>query len=316
MPASTPSVSLVQLAAVPQGAGIRVVSPASFANPERVDRGMERLRALGYAPPLGPNTQTRGPLFFAGTPEQRLADLHGAFGDSAMHMVAAVRGGYGSNYLLEGLDIELIRKHPKPFFAYSDLTGMQLHLLDRIGLPAFHGPMVAADFGLDDGVHMPSFQASLAGKPYSVGKAEGLRSLKPGSARGTLYGGCLSILAALLGTPWEPNTEGKLLFIEDTGAKPYQIDRMLWQLRSAGKFEGIRGIVFGEMLNCFSPGAATDLLDKVILHFFADLDIPIAIGLRSGHVSRQNVTLTFGAHAALHVTSESHLDLLEPVVRS
>jgi muramoyltetrapeptide carboxypeptidase len=302
------------LASVARQTGISVISPASFAKPERVDHGIERLRTLGFAPQLGANTQKRGPLFFAGTPEQRLADLHSAFADTESAIVACVRGGYGSNYLLDGLDLSLIKRHPKPFFAYSDLTGIQLHMLDRLGLPAFHGPMVAADFALEDGVHLASFQSALAGKPYSIGASEGLRTLKTGNASGTLYGGCLSILVALLGTPWEPTTEGKLLFLEDTGAKPYQIDRMLWQLRASGKLDGIRGIVFGEMLDCSSTGASPTLLDDVILQTFRDTDIPIAIGLRSGHVSRQNVTLTFGVRAELQATSAPELHLPQPAV--
>jgi len=307
------SSEMIRLAPAPDGAGIHVISPASFANAKRFDDGLAHLRALGFAPHIGTSTQHRGPLFFAGTLEQRLADLHEAFTDSASSIVACVRGGYGSNYLLEGLDLALIKKHPKPFFAYSDLTGIQLHLLDRIGLPVFHGPMVAADFAHEDGVHFASFRAALAGQPYSVGPDEGLRTLKAGSARGMLYGGCLSILVALLGTPWEPDTAGKLLFLEDTGAKPYQIDRMLWQLRQAGKLEGAVGIVFGEMLHCASPGAPANLLDEVILRAFADINIPIAIGLRSGHVSHQNVTLLFGAAAELHATPQPRLDLVEPV---
>ena len=299
---------------VTPAAGISVIAPASFASPERVVRGLERLRALGYTPHLGKHTQHRGPLFFAGTPEQRLADLHAAFAEPDTSIAACMRGGYGSNYLLDGIDLALIKQHPKPFFAYSDLTGIQLHLLDKLGLPAFHGPMVAADFSRDDGVHLASLQAALAGNLYSVGAAEGLRTLKPGTARGTIYGGCLSILVSLLSTPWEPQTEGKLLFLEDTGAKPYQIDRMLWQLRHAGKLEGVRGIVFGEMLDCVSPGAPPHLLEDVLMHVFKDIDIPIAIGLRSGHVSRGNVTLTFGVKAELHVAKDAHLHLLEPAV--
>jgi muramoyltetrapeptide carboxypeptidase len=194
------------------------------------------------------------------------------------------------------------------------MTGMQLHLLDQLGLPAFHGPMVAADFSLDDGVHLASFQSALAGRPYSLGAPEGMRPLKPGAARGTLYGGCLSILVSLLGTPWEPATEGKLLFLEDTGVKPYQVDRMLWQLRQAGKLEGVRGIVFGEMLDCASPGAPSELLTDVIVHAFRENNIPIAIGLRSGHVSRQNVTLTLGVEAELQIGDAAQLLLMEPAV--
>lgn len=259
-------------------------------------------------------TQARGPLFFAGSPEQRIQDLHAAFSDPETSMVACVRGGYGSNYLLDRLDLDLFRAHPKPFFAYSDLTGIQLLLLDRLGLPVFHGPMVAADFALDDGVHLASFQAALSGKPYTLGAEEGLRMLKPGTARGVLYGGCLTILAALIGTPWEPALEGKLLFLEDLGVKPYQVDRLLWQLRAAGKLKGVRGVIFGEMLDCVSPGTSPNLLDEVILHFFRDDRIPIAIGLRSGHVSRQNVTLTFGADAELNAGEDAALEILEPAV--
>ena len=314
MSTSQESKPRLNLAPVVRGAGVSVVAPASFARPERIEGGVERLRALGFAPRFNEHTLARGPLFFAGTLAQRLADLHAAFADPETSMAMCLRGGYGSNYLLDELDTELIRKHPKPFFAYSDLTGVQLHLLDQLGLPAFHGPMLAADFYLEDGVHLPSFQAALAGEPYSVGPAEGLRVLKSGTARGTLYGGCLSILVSLLGTPYEPRTEGKLLFLEDTGAKPYQIDRMLWQLRHAGKLAGVRGIVFGEMLDCASPGAAPDLLEKVILNVFQDFEGPIAMGLRSGHVSRQNVTLVFGMEAECNVNEEAQLHLLEPAV--
>jgi muramoyltetrapeptide carboxypeptidase len=307
---------LIKLPAISKNAGVSVISPASFANDQRVERGVEQLRALGFEPRLGLCTQTRGPLYFAGTPEQRLDDLHAAFADTGSNIIASVRGGYGSNYLLDGLDKEIIRNHPKPLFGYSDLTGVQLHLLDKLGLPAFHGPMVAADFALENGVHLPSFRAALAGEAYSVGDAEGLRALKRGTARGTLYGGCLSILVALLGTPWEPATEGKLLFIEDLAVKPYQVDRMLWQLRAAGKLNGVRGIIFGEMMDCVSPGAPADLLEQVILHTFRDVDFPVAIGLRSGHVSRENVTLTFGVEAELTVDANAQLNILEAAANS
>jgi muramoyltetrapeptide carboxypeptidase len=305
---------LLKPPAVAQGAGISMVAPASFAQTDRIEGGLEALRALGFSPRPSTLALERGPLYFAGTAEQRLADLHAAFADESTNAVMCLRGGYGSNYLLNGLELKLIGEHPKPFFAYSDLTGMQLRLLDELGLPAFHGPMAAADFYLEDGVHLPSFQAALAGEPYSVGPAEGLRALKPGTASGILYGGCLSILVSLLGTQWEPKTEGKLLFLEDTGAKPYQVDRMLWQMRHAGKLEGVPGIIFGEMLDCVSRDAAPDLLEKAILSALAGFEGPVAIGLRSGHVSRQNVTLTFGVPAELVAGEETQLRLVEPAV--
>jgi len=309
---------LLKPPAVSPGTAISIVAPASSAKQERVDLGLDALSNLGYLPSVCRNALEREPLYFAGTPWQRLADLHAAFADPDTGAVMALRGGYGSNYLLGDLDFEVIAKNPKPFFAYSDLTSTQLRLLDELGLPVFHGPMLAADFYLPDGVHLPSFQAALAGDPYSVGPAEGLRLLKPGAGApivsGTLYGGCLSIILATLATPWEPCTEGTLLFLEDRAVKPYQIDRMLWQLRQARKLEGVSGIIFGEMYECVSPEASPDLLEEAILSALDDFEGPIAMGLRSGHVSRQNVTLTFGVEAEFVFDDEPRLNILEGAV--
>jgi muramoyltetrapeptide carboxypeptidase len=300
------------------GVKVAVLSPASTPDPAKVDRGMEGLRNLGFLPVEAPHMLTRGPLYFAGTTEQRLLDLHAAFADDTVRVVFSTRGGYGSNYLLEELDMDVLGDHPKPLFGYSDLTALQIVLLDTLNLPSFHGPMVSPDFGREDGVHLPSLLAALSGEPYKVGKAEGLRLLKAGAdaqpVRGVLYGGCLSILMAMLGTAFEPQTEGKLLFLEDVGAKPYQIDRMLWQLKQSEKLDGVKGIIFGEMLDCVSPGAPPDLLEEVILNALDDFEGPIAIGLRSGHVSRANVTLTLGVAAELVATVDPELRLLEPAV--
>lgn len=300
--------------AVPPNAGIAILAPASFALSERVQKGLDALCALGFTPSMCKHALEHGPLYFAGAPCQRIADLHAAFADQTTSAVMCLRGGYGSNYLLGRLDLKRVAAHPKPFFAYSDLTGVQLYLLDRTGLPVFHGPMAAADFFLEDGVHLESFYAAIEGRPYCVGAPEGLRTLQPGSTSGTLYGGCLSILVSLLGTPWEPHMEGKLLFLEDVGAKPYQVDRMLWQLRKAGKLKGLRGVVFGEMLDCTSNGASPNLVEEAILNALDGFRGPIAIGLRSGHVSRQNVTLTFGVEARLIADTQAQLELLEPAV--
>lgn len=306
--------ALLRPRAVAADAAVTVLSPASTPQAERVERGLTALKALGYAPKAAESTLARGPLYFAGTPEMRLRDLHRAFADDESSAIFATRGGYGSNYLLEGLDLDLIGENAKPLFGYSDLTALQLWLLDQLQLPAFHGPMLSADFAREDGVDLASLRAALGGRPYTVSLAEGMRQLRAGRARGTLYGGCLSILVALLGTPYEPQTEGKLLFLEDVNAKPFQIDRMLWQLNQAGKLDGVRGIVFGEMLDCTSPGAPPELLEEVILHSLAGFKGPIAIGLRSGHVSRANVTLTFGVEAELRVSETPQLNLLEAAV--
>lgn len=296
-----------------------MLSPSSTPDPAKVARGMEGLSNLGFLPVEAPHMLTRGPLYFAGTTEQRLLDLHAAFADDTIRVVFATRGGYGSNYLLDELDMDVLGDHPKPLFGYSDLTAVQVTLLDTLNLPSFHGPMVSPDFGREDGVHLPSLLAALSGEPYKVGKAEGLRLLKAGvdaqPVRGVLYGGCLSILMALLGTAFEPQTEGKLLFLEDVSTKPFQIDRMLWQLKQSEKLDGVKGIIFGEMLDCVSPGAPPNLLEEVILNALDDFEGPIAIGLRSGHVSRENVTLTFGVEAELAVGDTASLHILEPAVK-
>src|SRR5215813_6939777 len=301
--------------AVAPDARVAVIAPASSSKPERLARGIEALRARGYDAEFGEHAQGRQAPYFSGTVEHRLADLHAGFADPEVQAVFCTRGGYGSNYLLEDIDIDLIRDNPKPLFGYSDMTAVQTWLLDELGLVSFHGPMVAADFAVDDGVHDASFDAALDGDSVTASTAEGLRILRPGRAQGVMYGGCLSILTASLGTRFAPQTEGKLLFLEDVGAKPYQIDRMLRQMVLGGKLDGVSGFVFGEMLECSSPGNGPELLEQVILRVLDWFDGPIAIGLRSGHVSRSNVTLPFGIEAELILEDEPVLRYLEPAVQ-
>jgi muramoyltetrapeptide carboxypeptidase len=293
-----------------------VIAPASSAKVDRIDRGISTLRSLGYDVVEGRHLRGRSPQYFSGTLEERLEDVHWAFSDPKIDAVICSRGGYGSNYLLEYLDINVIKQNPKPFFACSDLTVLQTWLLDRTGLVSFHGPMAAGDFSREDGVHIESFQAALSGETASLGDFEGLRTLRPGRALGTLYGGCLSMIVSSLGTRYAAETEGKLLFLEDVSAKPYQIDRMLRQLILAGKLDNVKGIVFGEMLDCQSADAEPGLLDGVILRVLDWFDGPIGIGLRSGHVSRANVTLPLGIEAEVELNeTESTLRFLEPAVR-
>jgi muramoyltetrapeptide carboxypeptidase len=290
---------------MPQPIRLAVVAPASNADPEKVLRGVERLRALGHTLKLMPHALTQAWPYFAATAEQRLDDLHAAFADPEIDAVICIRGGYGSNYLLEGLDLDMLRRNAKPFIGYSDHTAIGTWMLDQAGVPVLHGPMVAADFSRGDGVDLLSFAAALGGEAYRLGNDSGLRALQPGTARGVLYGGCLSLLTASLGTAFAAQTEGKLLFLEDLGEKPYQIDRMLRHLKQAGKFEGVTGIIFGEMLDCASPGAPADLTERVILTVMEWFPGPIAYGLRSGHVSRSNVTLPFGVEAELVVDAQA-----------
>ena len=306
---------LLKPRAVPARARVALVAPASNAKPERIELGLAALRGQGFNALIAAHALGKEPPFFSGTAGERLKDLHQAFADPEISAIFCIRGGYGSNYLLEDLDLELVRANPKPFFGYSDLTTMQTWLLDQLGLVGFHGPMAAADFYREGGVHESSFKAAIQGGLVAAGAVEGLRTLKPGRAHGAIYGGCLSILTFALGTPFAPQTEGKLLFIEDVSAKPYQVDRMLRQMLLAGKFDGVTGLIFGEMLECTSAGANADLLDEVILRVFNWFEGPIAIGLRSGHVSHGNVTLPLGIEAELILEQQPVLRYLEPAVQ-
>ncbi len=307
---------LLKPPALPEKPVVAVVAPASSAQQERIDAGADSLRARGWQLRFGAHARAKHAPYFSAPARERLADLHAAFADPEIDAIQCTRGGYGSNYLLAGLDLDLIRAKPKPLFGYSDMTALQTWLLDRTGLVSFHAPLLAGDWSREDGVDEASFRAVLSGETYTYGAPEGLRVLRPGTVQGTLYGGCLSILTASLGTPYAPATEGKLLFLEDVGARPYQIDRMLRQLVLAGKLRDVSGIVFGEMLDCHSPGAPSGLLEAAILHALGDFAGPVAIGLRSGHVSRANVTLPFGIEARLEAEpAQATLTLLEPAVR-
>jgi muramoyltetrapeptide carboxypeptidase len=297
--------------AVRRGSRVAVISPASYPQPDRLAKGVEALGHFGYLPSVGRQALSKADHYFAGSAQARLEDLHAAFLDPAVGAIFCSRGGYGSNYLLGGLDLGLVREHPKPFIAHSDMTCIQTWLLDQIGLVSFHGPMVAGDFAATDGVDEPSLQAALGGERFFLGEPSGLRTLIPGKATGVLYGGCLTLLAASLGTPYAPRTEGKLLFLEDRDVKPYQLDRLLRQMILAGKFAGVTGIIFGEMLDCVAPGQKSSILDEVILRVLDWFQGPIAIGLRSGHASRRNVTLAFGIQAELDLVRAPLLSFLE-----
>ena len=149
---------------------------------------------------------------------------------------------------------------------------------------------------------------SAAAWELKLGTDSGVSGLIEGAAEGILYGGCLSILVASLGTPYEIKTEGTILFLEDLAAKPYQIDRMLMQLKLAGKLDGVRGIVFGEMIDCMQNANQGYTLQEVVLRIVRDLGVPLAYGLRSGHVTAGNITLPFGVRTALTVR-DGHVEL-------
>ncbi len=296
------------------GDTVGIVAPASNIKRELLEKGCEALRQLGYKPFYFDSILEQD-LYFAGSAERRARELEEMFARDEVRAILCARGGYGANYLLGRVDLRKIANHPKIFVGYSDVTTLLTWFADSAGFVGFHGPMVTKDFALAEGIDVASWNAAVGGATeWEINSTSdsGVEGLVEGAAEGILYGGCLSLLVAALGTPYDIRTGGTILFLEDVNARPFQIDRMLMQLKLAGKLEGVKGIVFGEMLDCLQTNNQGYTLQQVILRIVGDLEIPVAYGLRSGHVTRRNITLPIGVRAALSVNgADVTLKILE-----
>jgi len=305
---ATAGKSRIKPLALQPGDTVGIVAPASSFRRELLEAGHKALSDLGYKPFYFDSIFDRD-LYFAGSVERRVQELEQMLSRDDVRAIICTRGGYGSNYLLPHLTATKVAAVQKIFIGYSDITSLLTWFTDS-GLVTFHGPMVAADFSRQNGVELSSLQAALTGCSHWTITAN-IEPLVEGLAEGMLYGGCLSILIASLGTPYEIQTSGTILFIEDINAKPYQVDRMLMQLKLAGKFSGVRGLIFGEMLDCIQNTDQGYKLQEVVLRVVGDLGIPVGFGLRSGHVSGGNITLPFGVKARLAVRADVSLEILE-----
>lgn len=305
--------SRIKPRALQAGDTVAIVAPASNIQREALDAGCVDLQGLGYKP-VYLDSILEQDLYFAGSVERRTRELEEMFLRDDVRAIICARGGYGANYLVTQLDPQKIIPNQKVFVGYSDITTLLTCFCDTAGFVTFHGPMVAKDFAHSDGVDLASWHAAVSGvSHWEIGDDSGIEPLAEGSAEGILYGGCLSMLVAAIGTAHDIRTSGTILFLEDVNTKPFQIDRMLMHLKSAGKLKGVRGIIFGEMLDCLQPGGQSYSLKEVVMRVIGDLGIPVAFGLRSGHVSRRNVTLPLGVKAAIKVSSQSAvLKILEP----
>ena len=294
------------------GNPVTLVAPASPVDRESLLRGVKELERLGYKASYSDDLFA-AEKYFAGSHERRIQEFQRALADPDTKAVFAARGGYGSGYLTGKLTKGNLQ--PKIVLGASDLTIVHLHLLKHFGWVTFYGPMVAQEFSRGpEAYDETSLRASLEGRANWVAY-EGAGVLREGTAEGVLLGGCLSLIVATLGTPDEPDTRGALLLVEDTNAKPYQVDRMLWQLIRAGKLDQVRGIVFGQMPGCvqnsdqnFDQGyELTDVLADVL----GDFKGPIAYGVPFGHARAATLTLPLGVRARLEVSRTSKLTILE-----
>ncbi len=298
------------------GDTVGIVAPASNVKRADLEAGCEALQRAGYRP-FYFDSILQQDLYFAGSVERRARELEEMFVRDDVRAIVCARGGYGANYLLQALDLEKIRSHPKVFVGYSDITTLLTYFHDVAGFITFHGPMVAKDWLHEDGVDLPSWQAAVSkSASWDVPMGADVSGLADGEGEGVLYGGCLSILVASLGTLYEIKTADTILFLEDLAAKPYQVDRMLMQLKLAGCLDEVRGIVFGEMLDCVQTANQGYTLQEVVARIVGDLGVPVVFGLTSGHVTSGNITLPFGVQAKLTVRSgQVALRILESAVR-
>jgi len=288
----------IRPAALKLGDIVGVIAPAGPITPEALGAGLSALERRGYQPLYLASILDRD-WYFAGSVERRLDELHAMFANPDVKGIVSFRGGYGSNYLLPHLDLELVRANPKVFCGCSDITTLLTYLCDEADLVVFHGPMLQKDAQLDGVDEESWFAAVSSGEPYvREFSEEEVETLVPGTAEGVLYGGCLSLLCASLGTPYEINTRETILLLEDIAEPAYRIDRMLMQLKLAGKLEDVRALMFGEMLDC-ARGTEGYTLREVVLRVVGDLGVPVVYGVRSGHVTRRNITIPLGVAARL-----------------
>lgn len=297
------------------GDAIRVVSLASPVKEDFLQRGCDELARLGYAPKIDRASVLAQDSFFAGPAAGRLAALQEALADPSSRAVFCSRGGYGSNYLLDAWAAP--PTPPKIFLGSSDITSLQAFLWQKYRWVTFYGPMVASNFCHGAGAAHGYDAASLARALTDTQQGWTLHlqgeSLVPGVGEGTLLGGCLTLVEATLGTPWELDTHGAILVLEDRAMKPYQVDRALMHLKQAGQFRGVAGFILGDFPECDPPEGGETVRD-VARRILAPLGVPIVWGAPIGHTLRAALTLPLGIRACLSATAGSapQLEILEP----
>lgn len=292
------------------GDTIALVAPASPpADATAVDHSVAALEKIGFKVKLARHARERRG-FLAGSDRERAADLIDAFSDRRVKAIICLRGGYGTARLLPLLNYELIRRNPKIFIGFSDVTSLHCSFLKKSGLISFHGPMAASHFIRKEfpDFTLRSFLKTLMEPEPPGGIRQGyegktIRVLRRGLVSGPLIGGNLSVLCALLGTTFQPAFKGRILFLEDLDEPPYRIDRMLTHLINAGALKQVAGIAAGLCQNCEDPKAATageyrQSLQDVLKERLRSLNVPVVIGLPFGHVPH-NATLPVGARATL-----------------
>jgi muramoyltetrapeptide carboxypeptidase len=309
--------SLLKPRVLRPGDTVGLITPSTYvSDPDRLLLAARTVDYFGLRPRMAKNVGKRAG-YLGGSIQERLDDLHSMFRDPDVKAVFAIRGGYGSEQLLDRIDYDIIRRNPKIFLGYSDITALHLAIHERTGLVTFHGPVVLSRFSdyTQQWFRRALFETAPLGavsNPPETNRLRPnhlLRTVRPGKATGALIGGNLSLIATTMGTPFEIDTRGRILFIEDVDEQPYSIDRMLTQLRLAGKLDAAAGLVFGECNGCrprdYQPSfESTFSLGEVLDNILGGLKIPVLSGLAFGHTDDQ-LTLPLGVMATLDATRET-----------
>ena len=285
---------------------IGIISPAGPVDESELQPDLRLLESSGVGIHVAPHVYDRHG-YLAGDDETRLSDLHAMFEDRRIKAIYCARGGYGTLRLLDKIDYDLIREHPKIIVGYSDITALLLAINKKTGLVTFHGPMVRGFSALHDSSREALFRLISSNQPVSFSPMAG-NSLIAGRATGPLVGGNLSLICHLTGTPFLPSLDKVILFIEDIGEPLYRIDRMLTYLALTNRLKGIAGLIGGEFIDCGDNSAIDNLLDTLA----CNLDIPLTTGFPVGH-GLTNLTLPLGLPAQLDTDSMT-LSLLESCV--
>lgn len=320
VPAPAPPTPLLKPKALQPGDTVGLIAPASYTfDLWKLDDAARRVEALGLKAKLGKHVRGRRG-FLSGTEDERLEDFHSMFADREVAGVFCLQGGYGTPRLLDRIDYDLVRRNPKILLGYSDITGLHLAIHRKCGLVTFHGPNMIGN--------LPPWSLELLKKalftPAPIGEVTNpeeedplnrefpVRTVAPGTARGRITGGNLTLIASTMGTPYEIETKGRILFLEDTGEAPYRVDRMLVQLRLAGKLQEASGIVFGTCTDCAPSRSGFELslsLSEVLDELLGSLGKPVLAGLLFGH-TKEKATIPIGVEAELDAGAK-RLTILE-----
>ena len=299
-----------------RGDVIGIISPSSpVSDIAKLDAGVSYFEKRGYRVKVGLNAmKERG--YLAGTDRERLEDVHSMFLDKEVRLIICLRGGYGASRLLDKIDYNIIKNHPKIFCGYSDITVLQNAFFHKTGLVTFAGPMAGVDFYKDisEFTEENFWNTLTSNEPIKLNYPEGerLSSYRSGIAEGRLIGGNLSLFSSLIGTMYLPEPEDKILFLEEIGEVPYRIDRMLNQLKLSGYLGKIKGVILGSFTDCIETDAhrkSLDLREVMEDYFIKDFHVPVVYNLNHGHINN-NLTIPIGVNVRIN-GSNCSIEFLE-----